>query len=192
MAKSIDLDLKFKSNGEMVMGKLTVSAKQFAMAVNTVRDRSTKTLESVFNTCSAMSVSLQAGASGIQQLAAPVMEFDQAMRAANTMASKGAKDFENLKKQVKELSKEVPVARDVLANGLYQTISNGVPEDNWLSFLKTSAESSVGGLANLDEAVKVTSTLIKNYGLEWCAAGDIQDKIQLTAKNGVTSFELIA
>lgn len=25
------------------------------------------------------------------------MEFDQAMRAANTMAGKGAKDFENLK-----------------------------------------------------------------------------------------------
>ena len=38
----------------------------------------------------------------------------------------------------------------------------------------------------------VTSTIIKNYGLEWDKAGEIQDKIQMTAKNGVTSFEQLA
>ena len=76
-----------------------------------------------------------------------------------------------------------------LANGLYQVISNGVPEDNWITYLEQSAKASVGGIADLEEAVKVTSTVIKNYGLSWDDAGTIQDKIQLTAKNGVTSFE---
>lgn len=37
--------------------------------------------------------------------------------------------------------------------------------------------------------VKVTSTVIKNYGYAWEDAGSVQDKIQLTVRNGVTSFE---
>lgn len=118
--------------------------------------------------------------------------FGGAMAAANTMAGKSGDDFAKLKEQVAELSHEVPVARDELANGLYQVISNGVPEDNWITFLNKSARASVSGIADLGETVKVTSTIIKNYGLDWDAAGSIQDKIQLTAKNGVTSFEQLA
>lgn len=118
--------------------------------------------------------------------------FGAAMNVANTMAGKSGEDFSKLKDQVAELAKDIPLAREELANGLYQVISNSVPEDNWITFLQKSAKASVGGVADLGEVVKVTSTVIKNYGLSWDAAGDIQDKIQLTAKNGVTSFEQLA
>lgn len=118
--------------------------------------------------------------------------FGGAMAAANTMAGKNGEDFARLKDQVAELSETIPIARDELANGLYQVISNGVPEDNWIEYLRQSAKASVGGIADLGETVKVTSTLIKNYGLQWSDAGSIQDKIQLTAKNGVTTFEQLA
>ena len=111
------------------------------------------------------------------------------MRLVNTMAGKGEPDFEGLTDKVKELSANIPLAREELANGLYQTISNGVPEENWMSFLEQSSKSAVGGMADLGQTVTVTSTLIKNYGLSWDQAGAIQDKIQMTAKNGVTSFE---
>lgn len=114
--------------------------------------------------------------------------FGDAMRATNTMAGKDAAGLAALREQVSGLSREVPVARDALANGLYQVISNGVPEDNWISFLEASARSSVGGMADLGQVVGVTSTIIKNYGASWDEAGAIQDKIQLTAKNGVTDF----
>lgn len=119
-------------------------------------------------------------------------DFNKAMREANTMAGKNSAGFNRLKGEVADLAKEIPIARDQLANGLYQTISNGVPENNWIEFLNTSARSAVGGLADINKVVGVTSTVIKNYGLEWSAAADIQDKIQLTAKNGVTSFEQLA
>ncbi len=119
-------------------------------------------------------------------------EFNKAMKEANTMAGKDSAGFKQLKDEVADLAKEIPIARDQLANGLYQTISNGVPENNWIEFLNTSARSAVGGLADINKVVGVTSTLIKNYGLEWSAAADIQDKIQLTAKNGVTSFEQLS
>ncbi len=130
--------------------------------------------------------------SQLSSITAESGEFNKAMREANTMAGKDAAGFKKLKGQVAELSKEIPIARDQLANGLYQTISNGVPEDNWLTFLETSARSAVGGLADINKVVGVTSTLIKNYGLEWSVAADIQDKLQLTAKNGKTSMEELA
>lgn len=128
----------------------------------------------------------------LNDITAESRSFGGAMAAANTMAGKSGEDFVKLKDQVTELSHEVPVARDKLANGLYQVISNGVPENNWITFLNKSARASVAGIADLEETVKVTSTIIKNYGLDWEAAGSIQDKIQLTAKNGVTSFEQLA
>lgn len=128
----------------------------------------------------------------LNDITAESRSFGDAMAAANTMAGKSGEEFTKLKDQVAELSHEVPVARDKLANGLYQVISNGVPENNWITFLNKSARASVAGIANLEETVKVTSTIIKNYGLDWEAAGSIQDKIQLTAKNGVTSFEQLA
>ena len=127
--------------------------------------------------------------STFQQITGESNQFTKAMRAANTLAGKDAAGFKALKKDVAELAKELPIARDELANGLYQVISNGVPEENWLTFLKQTAKASIGGLADLQQAVTVTSTLIKNYGLAWDEAGNIQDKIQLTAKNGVTTFE---
>lgn len=128
----------------------------------------------------------------LQDITADSRAFGVAMRVANTMAGKNAEGFAKLKNQVAELAKNVPVARDELANGLYQVVSNSVPENNWLNFLNKSAKASVGGVADLGEVVKVTSTVIKNYGLAWDAAESVQDKIQLTAKNGVTSFEQLA
>jgi TP901 family phage tail tape measure protein len=128
----------------------------------------------------------------LQDITADSRAFGAAMRVANTMAGKNAEGFAKLKNQVAGVAKNVPVARDELANGLYQVISNSVPEDNWIDFLNKSAKASVGGVADLGEVVKVTSTIIKNYGLAWDAAESVQDKIQLTAKNGVTSFEQLA
>lgn len=128
----------------------------------------------------------------LQDITADSRAFGAAMRVANTMAGKNAEGFAKLKNQVVEVAKNVPVARDELANGLYQVISNSVPEDNWIDFLNKSAKASVGGIADLGETVKVTSTVIKNYGLAWDAAESVQDKIQITAKNGVTSFEQLA
>jgi len=140
------------------------------------------------------------GASG--QLRDELLQYNQAAQSFQTLNANlqqltggfqqaDASNRENVEVRTK-LANNVPMARDALAKGLYQVISNGVPEDNWISFLQASAKSSIGGLADLQEVVKVTSTIIKNYDLDWQDAMSIQDKIQLTAKNGVTSFEQLA
>ena len=52
--------------------------------------------------------------------------------------------------------------------------------------MQKSAKASIGGVVDLGETLKVTSTIIKNYGLQWGAAESVQDKIQITAKNSGT------
>lgn len=192
MSVSTELEILVESNGDLVMNNLKISAEKLSKAIEGVHKTQKSAFENMASTISSVTIAVRGVSDSFQQLAQPVQDFDKAMRAANTMAGKDAAGFKELTGQVKDLSKEIPIARELLANGLYQTISNGVPEDNWIEFLRASARSAVGGMANLEEVVKVTSTVIKNYGLDWEQAAAIQDKIQLTAKNGVTSFEQLA
>ena len=198
MAKEATFKINMKIDGKDVVKKLTVDMDELGRAINETRQSSDKLRDSLIK-FNQINESLQTASSSLSQLSNVLssvtdesVQFDEAMSAANTMAGKSGDDFDHLKDRVAELSKTIPIARDALANGLYQVVSNGVPEDNWISYLEQSAKASVGGIADLGETVKVTSTIIKNYGLSWDAAGDIQDKIQLTAKNGVTSFEQLA
>ena len=198
MAKSVEFKINIKSEDGGVLKRLTVEAEGLEgilsevgdaaqAAGNQLREMADKSL--VFDAAVKSLDKLNDMVSG---LAGPFDSFETAMRSANTMAGKSGDEFEALTDQVVELSKTIPLAREELANGLYQVISNGVPEDNWLEFLEASSRSAVGGIADLGETVTVTSTLIKNYGMDWSKAGEIQDKIQTTAKNGVTSFEQLA
>ena len=195
MAKSITFSVKLNVDGKEQLVAATANVKNLREVVRSM-DSPMQGLLKQFNSWGFAFQNISSAANGIasslNSLTAESRSFGGAMAAANTMAGKSGEDFTNLKTQVAELSKTIPVARDQLANGLYQVISNGVPEDNWIEYLEKSAKASVGGIANLEEVVKVTSTVIKNYGLAWGDAGTIQDKIQLTAKNGVTSFEQMA
>ena len=198
MAKEIKFNVKLLVDGKEQLVTATSSvaelqralgaAKTEAEKFNTVLLNFNQSIEKFRN----ITDSISQVAKTLNAITEESRSFSVAMNAANTMAGKSGDDFAKLKGEVAELTKTLPVARDELANGLYQVISNGVPEDNWIAYLQKSAKASVGGIADLGETVKVTSTVIKNYGLTWDAAGDIQDKIQLTAKYGVTSFEQLA
>ena len=198
MAKDVKFSIKLNIDGKEKIVTATSSVIDLQKAVDNAKSSAARLRESLINANQSIlmmqnAVSALTNISGtLGDLTEESRSFGAAMKAANTMAGKDAAGFERLKGQVADLSKTIPMARDALANGLYQVISNGVPEDNWINYLETSARSAVGGIADVGEVVKVTSTIIKNYGLEWDAAQDIQDKIQLTAKNGVTSFEQLA
>lgn len=198
MAKEIKFNVKLVVDGKEQLVTATSTAEELRRALDSAKTSSQKLNAALVNFNQAVMAANNV-TNAISQISGALngvteesRSFSAAMNAANTMAGKSGEDFARLKGQVAELSKSIPVVRDELANGLYQVISNGVPEDNWIAFLQKSAKASVGGIADLGETVKVTSTIIKNYGLSWDKAGDAQDKIQLTAKNGVTSFEQLA
>lgn len=191
MAKEIKFNIKLTVDGKEQVVTATSDLNEMQKSISLVRATASGMRDSLISFNQGFEV-LRNVSSTFNDLTEESRSFGAAMNAANTMAGKHGEDFAKLKDQVAGLAKAVPVAREELANGLYQVISNSVPEDNWITFLQKSARASVGGIADLGETVKVTSTVIKNYGLSWDAAGDIQDKIQLTAKNGVTSFEQLA
>jgi len=198
MSKDVKFNIRLSVDGKDQVVTATASVKDMAKSIANVQAAVEKNA-SAFSKWkdSAVAVSgtitaIQSMQGALSDLTAESNQFTAAMKEANTMAGKDAAGFQQMKEQVAELSKNIPIARDALAKGLYQVISNGVPEDNWMSYLEKSAKASVGGLADLEEVVKVTSTVIKNYGLSWEDANKVQDKIQLTAKNGVTSFEQLA
>lgn len=198
MANEVEFKLKITTDGKDTFHNLTIDAQTFDDAVK----RITQTAKSASDEIQKMAMQnlnwdmllngVEQLNNGIQGLAGSYNSFDKSMRAVNTMAGQDEAGFKTLTDQVKELGNVIPMAREELAGGLYQVISNGVPEDNWIGFLEQSSKAAVGGLADLGQTVTVTSTIIKNYGLEWESAGSIQDKIQKTAKNGVTNFEQLA
>ena len=198
MSNEVNIVLKLKENVADGLRRITVQSEGLDQAIQNVT-ASTVEASDKLRDMAAMNLSMQAFADmvgrldgTIRQLAEGYDSFDKAMRSVNTMAGKNAEGLAAMTGQVQQLAGHIPLAREALAGGLYQTISNGVPEDNWISFLEQSARSAVGGLAELDSVVTVTSTLIKNYGLEWEAAAAIQDRIQTAAQLGVTSFEQMA
>lgn len=198
MANEVRFNIRLNIDGKEKVVTATTAVDNLRRVVDNAKGAAGALQEQLINTNQIVekwnNVSNAIGqlSSVLNNITAESRSFGGAMAAANTMAGKSGEDFAKLKDQVSELSHEIPIARDKLANGLYQVVSNGVPENNWITFLNKSARASVAGIADLEETVKVTSTIIKNYGLDWEAAGSIQDKIQLTAKNGVTSFEQLA
>lgn len=198
MDKSVKFRVEIESNGQKVLHTVTASAEELREAIGgipEVAQRATSKLNDMGSFALALNSSIEVVdrlRGVISGIADDFNSFDKGMRAVNTMAGQNQEGLNALTGQVEELANTIPLAKDQLASGLYQVISNGVPKDNWIQFLEQSSKSAVGGIADLGQTVTVTSTLIKNYGLEWDAAAALQDKIQTTAKNGVTSFEQLA
>lgn len=146
MAGNSTISITFKLDGD---GK---GFRAIAQDANGLRTVMTSTLEaseklktSLVNWSAAVQ-GLQGVTNAVNQISSTLStitgesaEFSKAMKAANTMAGKDSAGFKQLKGDVADLAKQLPIARDQLANGLYQVISNGVPEDNWLEYLNTSA-----------------------------------------------------
>jgi TP901 family phage tail tape measure protein len=126
-------------------------------------------------------------------LSAGSVQFEEGMARANTMAEVGSGQLEIYKRQIQDIATVVPVAKKQLSEGLYNTISAGVPQNNWITFLRDSAKASVAGNAELGIVVDATSSTIKAYADEWENAGAVQDRFQKTVKLGqIPSLQALA
>ena len=133
MSKVIKFNVKLLVDGKEQLVTATSNAKELGRSLADANKAAQK-MSSGFSrwgfdamALSSLTTSISALTSAMHGLLDESNKFNSAMRAANTMAGKNSQDFERLKDQVAELAKTVPVARDALAKGLYQVISNGVP-----------------------------------------------------------------
>ena len=190
----IRFDIEIKDVGSGALRTVSVAAKNADEAIGRIA-ASASAASGGLRRMADMSIMLDAGVRSIQTLqnviggaVSQFNSFDSAMRRANTMALQSGEAYDRLRGQIVSMSREIPLVRDELANGLYETISNGVPEDNWIGFLDRSARAAVGGCADLGTTVGTTATIIKTYSLAWDQATAVQDRMQMTAKKGKTSI----
>ncbi|MCI2229585.1 phage tail tape measure protein [Polaribacter sp. MSW13] len=133
------------------------------------------------------------GALAFGALSLGSLQFEQGMARANTMAEVGAKQLALYSNQVRGIAEIVPIAKTQLSEGLYNTISAGVPKDNWITFLRDSSKASIAGNAELGLVVDATSSIIKAYGDQWENATKIQDRFQKTVQLGqIPSLQSLA
>jgi TP901 family phage tail tape measure protein len=187
----IALDILMQVKGATELSQLSTnmkSLKEIVGELNTDIKRMSDSFTKSIATVSQTIITIQGLGNILGQFSQQYADFETSMRMANTMAHKDAEGFKEMTDQINELAKRVPIAREQLAAGLYQTISNGVEEPQWLDFLEQSAKAAAGSGAELEGVVTVTSTILKNYGKAWEDARGIQDMIQKTAELGVTSF----
>lgn len=125
MGKNVNFTISLNVNGNDNVANATASVGQLGAAVREAQSSVKSSLDN-FND---YGFALQGVQSAVSQLSSTLNQlteesraFGGAMAAANTMAGKSGEDFEKLKGQVAELSKTIPIARDELANGLYQVI----------------------------------------------------------------------
>lgn len=117
-------------------------------------------------------------AAGITLLANNTIGFEHSMAMSNTIMKETPAHFAAVTDQVRELSKTIPIARDQLSKGLYETLSAGVPKENAIQFLNDSAKAAVAGQADLGEVIRTTTSIIKAYGFEFDKQAMIQDRMQ--------------
>lgn len=118
------------------------------------------------------------------------VNFRTAMAQVNTMISRGG--IEELTNQVRDLSAELGLAKDALADGLYQTLSASVPKGNAIDFLRTSSKAAIAGATDVNTAVDALSTIINAYSLDVQDAEKVSDIFFTTVKRGKVTFGELA
>ncbi len=117
------------------------------------------------------------------------LDFEKSMAEVQTLLPDLSEEgFGQLRSGVLDLSKELGIATDQAVPALYSAISQGVPPDNVLEFMKTAAKASIGGVTDLDTAVKVISGTINTYGADVIDAQTVSDVLFTAVKLGGTTF----
>jgi TP901 family phage tail tape measure protein len=130
-------------------------------------------------------------AAGGALLGASVKEFvafEKGMREVQTLLNIGEQEFQDLSKQVRAVSVEMGLNAVEATKSLYQAISSGIPKENILTFLRTSAKLSIGGVTDLETATLGLKTALNAYSVDAADSQDISDTLFETMRLGTTTI----
>jgi hypothetical protein len=129
---------------------------------------------------------LRGVARGMQDAFWRAADFQTKLAEVSTL---GAQDMGALEQGMMNLSTAIGQNLNTVTEGLYQSLSAGVPEGNVIEFMETASRAAIAGITNLDTATKGIAQAINAYGLEWEEAKRVSDAYFGTVKFGVTRFE---
>ena len=130
------------------------------------------------------------GVGGFAAMVKGASDFRTQMALVNTVMNKG--DIKKCTNDVIDLSAKLGVAKKELAEGLYATLSAGIPEENALTFLETAANAAIGGATDVGTAVTALSKVMEAYGDEAGSVTNTSDALFSAVKQGQVTFEQLA
>src|SRR3990172_9510908 len=109
----------------------------------------------------ALSLPLAAAAVATTKFA---VDLNRSMANVSTMTTKGVEGVKALREEVQRLAVETGKGNGEIADGLYAVISAfGESTDN-VKQLEVATKASIAGVSNIADALKLLSTVTKNYG----------------------------
>lgn len=136
-----------------------------------------------------LTVPIAAGTTAFALATKKATDFDNGMREVLTLLPKLSNEgFESLKQETLAFSKEIGKVPEEVVPALYQSLSAGVPRENVFDFLKTAAEASVAGVAELETSVDGLTSVTNAYGTEVLNVNRASDIMFQTVKQGKTDF----
>jgi TP901 family phage tail tape measure protein len=116
-------------------------------------------------------------------------EFDTSMRNVNSITKLTEKEFQNLSKDVVDMSKKLPQSAKTLAEGLYDISSSGFQGAEGMKVLEAAAKAASAGMTDTATSAKGIVAVLNAYGMEAKDAMNVADTMFATVDKGVISFE---
>lgn len=137
-----------------------------------------------------LALTLAGAATGITALAIQSANFNKEIARASTMAS--TLGFRKLREEALKLSADLGVAKEQIADGIYNALSAGIPENNIFSFMRIATEVAVADSSEVATVVNGLSAILNAFNLDASKTQEVADAIFTTVSKGKTTFEDVA
>ena len=118
--------------------------------------------------------------------------FEKEMTNVRTLIDESTESFDDMRKGVLDLAKEMPVATSDLTSALYQVISAGIDAAGQFDVLRASAKLATAGLGTTEESVDLVTSAINAFGLDSKNANKWADVFFQSVKAGKTTVAELA
>lgn len=125
-------------------------------------------------------------------LTQPLIKFAQFETSLANVGSLGVENISGIRSEILDLSSQVAIPISNLTNGFYEIVSAGVDANAQIDVLNLTAKAAKSGLAEVTDALNLSSAFVKGYGESWAATESILDDAFMTVKVGQTTFQALS
>lgn len=130
---------------------------------------------------------LQAG-NFLKTLVDDAAKFNLAMKEVSTLSEDVARNFQQYKGQVVDMTTQIPIGATEAANALYQIESAGHHGADGLNVLRESAKGAIGGITDTATTADAITTILNAYKMEASEAKRVSDLLFTTVRLGKTNM----
>ena len=183
-------EMSFKtaeSNVDSLKGKFRDFAEQSEKNLKRVSDKLGK-IGSGMQTAGSKLTPVSAGAAGVLGAGVKLAsDFEDEFAFLTTLAKEDGITYEELKKQIIQLSNDTGIDAATLTRNTYDTISAGQETKDAVDYLRQAVGLSKAGKADVSNALDILTTITNAYEMESKQAGYINDILIQTQNLGKTT-----